>query len=97
MRELKKFPGKGGSFNILQRIGANYKDFGIFLLKDDDGAKTSAIVKQERGDVDEINQAIFQKWIDGKGMLCTWKTLVECLQDVDLNSLANDIDEVLED
>ena len=97
MRELKKFPGKSGSFNILQQIGANYKDFGIFLLKDDTGAKTSTIVKQEKGDVGEINQAIFQNWIDGKGMPCTWKILVECLRDVELNVLANEIEEVLED
>ena len=39
---LKKFPGKDREFNVLERIGENYADFGISLLEDDDGSKVSA-------------------------------------------------------
>ena len=46
--------------------------------------------------VDEINVAILEKWISGKGQKpITWDTLVNCLRDTDLNALANDIEKVL--
>ena len=45
---------------------------------------------------DEINEAILEKWIGGKSRKpITWDTLVKCLRDIDLNALANDIEEVL--
>ena len=47
-------------------------------------------------DADEINKAILQKWIGGKGLEpFTWDTLVKCLRDTELNTLANEIEEVL--
>ena len=46
---------------------------------------------------DEINKAILEKWISGKGQgPFTWDTLVECLRDTELNVLANEIEEVLQ-
>ena len=45
---------------------------------------------------DEINQAILEKWIGGRGQQpITWDTLVKCLRDTEMTTLANDIEEVL--
>ena len=47
-------------------------------------------------DADEINKAILEKWISGKGRgPFTWDTLVKCLRDTELNVLADEIEGVL--
>ena len=94
--KLLKFPGRSGKINIPQQIGTNYKTLGIFLLQDDTGTIVSGIERAKMHAVDEINEAIFQKWIGGKGQgPFTWDTLVKCLRDTELNTLANEIEEVL--
>ena len=46
---------------------------------------------------DKINEDILQRWISGKGLKpFTWDTLVKCLRDTELNTLANEIEEVLQ-
>ena len=46
---------------------------------------------------EEINKAILEKWIGGKGQRpFTWDTLVQCLRDTDLNVLADEIEEKLQ-
>ena len=93
---LLKFPSKRGKINIAEQIGNKYKNFGTFLLKDDNGTIVSGIERTKIYNVDEINVAILEKWISGKGQKpITWDTLVNCLRDTDLNALANDIEEVL--
>ena len=95
--KLLKFPGRRGKINIPEQIGTNYKTFGIFLLQDDSGTIVSGIERAKMHDADEINEAILQKWIGGKGQgPFTWDTLVKCLRDTDLNTLANEIEEVLQ-
>ena len=96
MVKLLKFPGKRGKINIPEQIGTNYKTFGIFLLRDDSGTIVSGIERAKMHDVDEINIAILQRWLSGKGQgPFTWDILVQCLQDTELNFLANEIEEVL--
>ena len=94
--KLLKYPGKCRRINIPEEISKNYKKFGTFLLKDDNGTIVSGIERTKIYNVDEINVAILEKWISGKGQKpITWDTLVNCLRDTDLNALANDIEEVL--
>ena len=94
--KLLKYPGERRRINIPEEISKNYKKFGTFLLKDDNGTIVSGIERTNMYNVDEINVAILEKWISGKGQKpITWDTLVNCLRDTDLNALANDIEEVL--
>ena len=67
------------------------------MLKDDTGAIVSGIVQAKMHAADEINEAILERWIGGKGQgPFTWGTLVKCLRDTELNVLANEIEEVLQ-
>ena len=97
MCKLLKFPGKCGKINIPEQISTNYRNFGIILLNDDSVAITSGIEREKKHNAIEINGAILEKWISGKGQQpVTWDTLVKCLQDIDLAVLADEIKEVLQ-
>ena len=67
--------------NIAEQIGVSYLMFGMILLQDVNGAVVKALEKEHRGNAEDINRAIFQKWLDLKGMTpVTWSTLVTALQ-----------------
>ena len=69
--------------NIAEQIGVNYLMFGMILLQDDNGAVVKALEEEHRGKAEKINIAIFQKWLDGKGMRpVTWSTLMTVLQKI---------------
>ena len=78
---------------IHKKIGANYMDFGIFLLNDDDGSQLESIEMECQGKPECIARKIFQEWVLGKGKPLTWQTLVETLRDCELNVLADQIQE----
>lgn len=95
--KLLKYPGKHRRINISEEISTNYKKFGTFLLKDDNGTIVSGIERAKMYNADEINGTILEKWIGGKGQQpITWDTLVKCLRDIDLAVLADEIKEVLQ-
>ena len=97
MCKLLKFPGKRRRINIPEEISTNYKKFGTFLLKDDNGTIVSGIERAKMYNAEEINQAILEKWIGGKGRQpVTWDTLVKSFRDIDLAVLADDIEIVLQ-
>ena len=79
--ELLSFSDK--KVNIAERIGVNYFNFGIFLLEDSDGVIVKALEKEHLKNAKEINMAILQRWLEGKGVKpVTWSTLVSALQNV---------------
>ena len=46
-------------------------------------------------DTEQINTAVLQQWITGRGKHpITWKTLTEVLDDIELSTLARDIEAV---
>ena len=94
--DLRKFPGKHGTFDVMERIGVNYPDFGMFLLQDHDLTKVSALeLTWQRASL-PICRDIMKDWVQGKGKLpVTYATLLHCLRDADLHSLAKDIEDVL--
>ena len=76
----------------MQRIGADYQDLGILLLKDDDGSVTRQIVSRFQLDGYKITHEILTQWIQGKGeQPVTWGALIGVLEDVGLTVLANEI------
>ena len=69
--------------NIAEQIGINYFMFGMILLQDDNGAILKALEEEHHWNAEKINRAIFQKWLDGKGIgPVTWSTLVTALQKI---------------
>eukprot|EP00731_Ephydatia_muelleri_P028874 Em0020g518a len=81
LMELLSFTDK--KVNIAEQIGVNYLKFGIFLLKDSDGVIVKALEKEHLKNAEEINMAILQRWLQGKGVKpVTWSTLMTVLQNV---------------
>ena len=53
------------------------------------------IAHKHRENAEKINMEIFQEWLIGRGKQpVTWATLVEVLRDIELSTLAGDIEAV---
>ena len=90
--DLRNFPVNGGFIDIAVQIGSEYGRFGTLLLKDENGGTVKNIEMEKRGHPVDITVEILRQWLQGKGREpVTWQTLVECLQDANLNVLASSI------
>ena len=88
-----KFEGKDGRINIPQQIGVKFRQFGLFLLEDDTGDRIQFISNSHIKDAEQINMEVLQQWINGKGKHpATWKTLTDVLHDIELHTLAREIE-----
>ena len=94
--KLLRFPGRSESekINIPRQIGTKYKQFGVLLLNDETGAEVDATVTQYRDNAEQINLEIFTLWIGGKGKPLRWDTLICTLKEIELNTLASDIQNI---
>ena len=93
--ELVRFRGRERRINIPQEIGPKYLQFGILLLEDTNGARVRNIELKHRGDAEQINMEILEKWVSGRGRQpVSWEILAEVLRDVELEQLAGDIEAV---
>ena len=79
----------GEKINILQNVGGRHEEFGLRLLKDDDGH----IIAEITGDIASIKRQIITQWVNGKGMPLTWESLAEVADSMGLRILAQDIRE----
>ena len=93
LAECVWFPGRErGRVNIPQEIGTNYYEFGLFLLDND---RIRAIAYKHMNDAEQINCEVLRQWIADKGKHpVTWKTLCEVLRDIELYTLAGEIEAV---
>ena len=66
-------------------------------LLNDDNCDIVAILKEKyHDDPEEIVKAVYKKWIDGTGRTpVSWQTLVGVMRDIELNSLAEEIETAL--
>ena len=88
-----RFQGREKKINIPQEIGVEYYKFGLFLLEDDSGARIQSIAHQYMNNPEQINMEVLRQWLTGKGKHpITWKTLTEVLHDIELNTLAREIE-----
>ena len=85
-----------GSVKIIERIGVKNRCLGILLLNDYTGAITSNIEAQYVPDQNRITEAILQRWLEGTGRTPqTWATLLTVLREMELSTLAEEIDALL--
>ena len=69
--------------NIPVQVGAKYSTFGVSLLEETNAAIVEAFEEEYRGNAKQINMAILQQWLQGKGVKpVTWSTLVSVLQKI---------------
>ena len=95
MLECIRFRGRKRRINIPQEIGVKYREFGLLLLEDHNGARIRALALKHINDANEINIEIIEEWVAGKGKRpVTWKTLTEVLRDIELSSLAGEIEAI---
>ena len=95
--KLLKFPIRDGEshIDIIEKIGANYKKFGVLLLEDETGSKISSILSRWREDPEQITNEIVRRWLSGEGKRpVTWKTLTEVLHDSRLSYIAKEIEAI---
>ena len=93
--ECIRFRGRERRINIPQEIGVKYRDFGLFLLEDHNGTRIRALAHKHSNDSNEINVEVIEEWVAGKGKHpVTWKTLTEVLHDIELSTLAEEIEAI---
>ena len=81
--------------NIPVEIATKYVQFGTFLLDDRNGSRVKSMAHKHCNDAKEINKEILQEWLSGRGKQpVTWATLVEVLRDIELTTLASDIEAI---
>ena len=80
-------------FNIPEKVGSNYYNFGIFLLNDEDGCLLDVIENDCLQKCERIIRKILSKWIQGRGKPVTWSALIDVLRRCNLNELADHIRE----
>ena len=82
------------TINIPQEIGSNYYQFGLLLLDDPNGTRVRNIERDYR-EIEQINTEILREWVTGRGKKpVTWETLTEVLRDIELGTLASEIEDI---
>ena len=77
--------------SILKESAVKFKDIGTFLLRDDTGARVSAIANAAFGDQVGAVRMIYIEWMR-EDEDHSWKKLIKCFRDVQLNSLARELE-----
>ena len=100
MATLQDFPNSqpsGANINIIREIAGSavYKQFGTILLNDEHEIEMSILATKSSGDSVRIVTDVFELWTQGMNGLHprTWRTLVRCLREVELDGLADDIED----
>ena len=94
--ELIRFNCTGGRVvNIPVEIATKYIQFGAFLLIDITGSRIEIMAHKHHYDAERINIEILKEWLTGRGKQpVNWATLVEVLRDIELSTLAGDVEAV---
>ena len=78
-------------------VGGAYSKMGAFLLKDEIGTIVEALEIEHMKNAENINMAIFRKWLQGMGAQpAAWLTLIDVLRKIGLGTLAGEIEEGLQ-
>ena len=80
-------------FKVPQKVGAQYLDFGCFLLNDEDGSLIEAMEVEHQKKCETIVRKTLTEWLKGRGKPVTWNALVETLRECELNTFADHISE----
>ena len=79
---------------VKKPLGSNWYNLGIDLLEVDDVEALSTIQSEHTTDVNTCCTKMFQLWLR-KQPTATWNKLIDSLRYIDLNHLANEIEQML--
>jgi GTPase SAR1 family protein len=91
LRDLIKLSTSKRNIRILNESAVKFRDIGAFLLRDDTGAIVNAIANTACGDQVQAVRMIYVKWMEDDEDH-SWEKLIQCFRDVQLNSLARDLE-----
>ena len=92
MVNLRRLSTHTGVIKIIQQSAARYRDIGILLLNDRNGAIVDGIKESARGDPIAAVDMIYTQWIR-EDVDCSWKKLTQCFRDCGLNTPASTIEQ----
>eukprot|EP00731_Ephydatia_muelleri_P021692 Em0014g283a len=85
--------GRNEQLKIVQRTATHYTELAMHLLDDVNLNITESLEMQFQRDPERIARDVYKKWISGTGRKpVSWQTLVGVLRDIQLNSLADEIE-----
>ncbi|CAI8056152.1 hypothetical protein GBAR_LOCUS30592 [Geodia barretti] len=90
MGDLIKLSTSKREIRILQESAVKFRDIGALLLRDDTGARVSGIANSFGNHVEAVRM-IYVEWMQ-EDEDHSWKKLIKCFRDVQLNSLARDLE-----
>ena len=91
---LKSADGK--KIRIISRLAPHWNDLGVLMNFDQTGAEVETIERKYRSDPKDCCRAMFQHWLNGNGVSpCTWGKLIELIEDLDQEVLAQEIQNAL--
>ena len=88
---------QGKNVKVIQTVAPKWQNLGDMMEFDADGMKLDEISKKFCGDDEKCCRAVFQKWIKGDGIRpCSWRKLIELLENCKFEELASDLQSVFE-
>jgi hypothetical protein len=85
----------GKKIKIIERVAPFWQSLGDQLDFDESGSKLKSI-KADHSTSEACCRAMFQHWLSGNGVTpCSWRKLIELLNDLDQVVLAQDIQNAL--
>ena len=90
LRLLRTAQGK--KIKIIEKVAPFWQSLGDHLDFDDNGSKLALIKAEYPTNPVACCRAMFQYWLSGNGLTpCSWRTLIDLLDDLDEVVLAQDI------
>ena len=87
---------QGKKIKIIERVAPFWQSIGDQLDFDDNGSKLALIKAEYPANPVACCRAVFQHWLSGNGLTpCSWRTLIDLLDDLDEVVLAQDIQSAL--
>ena len=86
---------KGKKIRIIETVAPKWQRLGDQLEFDELGSKLETIKTKNRDDPEACCREMFQLWLKGNGVRpCSWRKLIELLEDCDFEVLAEQVNYV---
>ena len=92
LTELYQLKSVDGKVQVIKRVAPCWYDLGILFNFDKSGTQLEIIKAEYRNEPVPCCRAMFQYWLKGNGRgPHSWRTLIELLEDSDLEVLAREV------
>ena len=83
---------EGKKIKIISTVASRWQELGDQMEFDEFGAKLDVIKTKNNNDPDACCREMFQHWLKGGGIRpCSWRKLIELLEDCDFEVLAEQV------